>query len=30
MKKEPIDIELTDQKNDPEIMKMQSTLNNQV
>ena len=30
MKKEPIDIELTDKKNDLEIMKMQSTLNNQV
>ena len=29
MKKEPIDIKLTDKKN-PKIMKMQSTLNNQM
>ena len=28
--KEPIDIELTDQKADLEIMKMQSTLNDQM
>ena len=30
MKKEPIDIELTDQKADPEIIKMQSALNDEM
>ena len=30
MKKEPIDVEFTEQKADPEMMKMLSTLNDQM